>query len=73
MIHDVDTRASRVLTDCLPVRFTRRAIDISGAAWFGSATRRLVALTGERRRFWLVVAVTAVIVATAGTLLGVAP
>lgn len=73
MHHDADTRVSRVLADCLPVRFTRRAIEISGAAWFGSATRRLVAITGDRRRFWLVAAVTAVIVAIAGTLLGVAP
>lgn len=73
MNHDVDTRASRVLADCLPVRFARRAIDISGAAWLGSATRRLVAITGDRRRFWLVATVTAVMVAIAGTVLGVAP
>lgn len=73
MSHDVDTRASRVLADCLPARFVRRAIDIGGAAWSRSATRRLTAITGDRRRFWLVAAVTAVIVAIAGTLLGVAP
>lgn len=73
MNHDVDTRASRVLAECLPARFVDRAIDIGGAAWSGSSSRRLAAITGERRRFWLVTAVTAVIVAIAGTLLGVAP
>lgn len=73
MNHDLDTRASRVLADCLPARLAGRAIDLGGAAWSASAARRLLAITADRRRFWLVTAVTAVVVALAGTVLGVAP
>jgi hypothetical protein len=64
---DLDARASAILGDCLAVRAAGRVIAIGATAWSHSATRRLMTITGDRSRFWLVAAVTAALVAIIGS------
>jgi hypothetical protein len=70
--HEADVRAAAILGECLAIRLAGRAIAIGAAAWSHSATRRLMTITGDRKRFWLVAAVTALAVAIIGTGLGAA-
>jgi hypothetical protein len=68
---DVDARASAILAGCLAARAAGRLIAVGATAWSHSATRRMVTVPGDRVRFWMVAAVTAVVVVLLGAQLGV--
>lgn len=68
--HEPDARAAAIVAGSVVTRAVARAHDAVAAAWPGSWPRALVSAPDAPLTFWSIVAVTAALVAFAGSRLG---